>query len=157
MGMISEAKKWKRTIEKNRVGFGRTEVSIPPFWSFVPDLQDGHDFRGKPKWTVNMKNYGRIWSYRGLDTTILKLFSRSTKWAWFQRHLGRYWGGSKVTKLEKYFCRSRKKVQNGGIETSVRPNPTLVFFKNTVPTWLQQQQKCKIELFKLQQGLQLQH
>ena len=24
-------------------------------------------------------------------------------------------------------CRSRKKLQNGGIETSVRPNPTLVF------------------------------
>ena len=24
-------------------------------------------------------------------------------------------------------CRSRKKLQNGGIETSVRPNPTIVF------------------------------
>ena len=31
MSMVSEAKKWNRPNEKTRVGFGRTEVSIPPF------------------------------------------------------------------------------------------------------------------------------
>ena len=38
MGMVSwlygvktKSTKWKRKIEKARVGFGRTEVSIPPF------------------------------------------------------------------------------------------------------------------------------
>ena len=31
MGMVSEARKRTRKSEKTRVGFGRTEVSIPPF------------------------------------------------------------------------------------------------------------------------------
>ena len=44
MGMVSEARKRKRKNEKNRVGFGRTEVSIPQFSSFFRDLQDGHSF-----------------------------------------------------------------------------------------------------------------
>ena len=36
---------WKRKIGKTRVGFGRAEVSIPPFLSLLRDLQDGHGFR----------------------------------------------------------------------------------------------------------------
>ena len=31
IGMVSEEKKWKLQIQKIRVGFGRTEVSILPF------------------------------------------------------------------------------------------------------------------------------
>ena len=33
-----------RKIEKTRVGFGRTEVSVPQFRSFFGDLQDAHGF-----------------------------------------------------------------------------------------------------------------
>ena len=76
--------KWTVKI-KTRAGFGRTEVSIPPFWSFIRDLQGGHDFKGKQKWTVKTEknNKGRIWSYRGLDAIISKLFLRSARWARF--------------------------------------------------------------------------
>ena len=38
MGMISEAKQFNRKNEKYRVGFGRTEVSILPFWSFLFEI-----------------------------------------------------------------------------------------------------------------------
>ena len=44
MGMVSEVRKWKRGNERTRVGFGRTEVSIPSFRSCFRDLQDGHGF-----------------------------------------------------------------------------------------------------------------
>ena len=38
------AAKWERTIEKTRVGFGRTEVSIPPCSSSFRELHDGPSF-----------------------------------------------------------------------------------------------------------------
>ena len=47
LGMVSESITRKRKIErKNRVAFGRTEVSISQFRSCLRDLQDGHSFSG---------------------------------------------------------------------------------------------------------------
>ena len=34
----------RRKIEQTRIGFGRTEVSIPPLWSLRRDLENGHGF-----------------------------------------------------------------------------------------------------------------
>ena len=87
-----------------RVPFDRTDVLIGANDAPSPELSYGHDLKGTsfhgvskagifPSFTANWdrtveQKYGRIWSYRGLDTTILKFFWRSTRWAWFQGHRG---------------------------------------------------------------------
>ena len=85
------------------VPFGRTDVLIGASDAPSPELSYGMIskaflFKGVQKLGFYIfaatrerkveKDYGRIWSYRGLDTTILNLFSTSTRWVWFQGHRG---------------------------------------------------------------------
>ena len=45
--LVTSSSNWKREIGKTRVGFGRTEVSIPQWWSSRQDLKNWHGFRDR--------------------------------------------------------------------------------------------------------------
>ena len=93
--------------------FGRTDVLIGANGAPSPELSYGNGLKGAsfhgfskvviflivPNWERKLeKKRSQIWSYRGLDTTMLKLFSRSGRWAWFHG----YRGQTKINKMETY-------------------------------------------------------
>ena len=47
LGGTGGGQNWKRIFEKTRVGFGRTEVSLPFFCTAVCALSSGHGPRGR--------------------------------------------------------------------------------------------------------------
>ena len=65
---------WERTIEKTRVGFRRTEVSIPQFWSFCSRSTRWawfHAYRGQT--TVNKLE---TWNWKKLGSDLVVQRSR---------------------------------------------------------------------------------
>ena len=78
LGGTGGGQNWDRIFEKTRVGFGRTELSLRLSCTEVCALSFGHGPR----------DLGFQGGSSGVDFCIF---------------FGRYWGGSKVTKIEKYF------------------------------------------------------
>ena len=85
-----------------RVPFGRTDVLIGANDAPSPELSYGHDLKGLPLhgvsktgtfvlWQMMIVQLEKTWSDSVVQRSRyhhFEFFSRSTRWAWFQRHMG---------------------------------------------------------------------